>query len=89
MEQSRFISLMVSVVGLCAIPVLAHHSHSNYETREYTHLEGTVAAAVMLAFFEGIMASFFDPTMARIGSLCLMSIVLLIRPHGIFAGAVK
>ena len=34
---------MVSVVGLCAIPVLAHHSHSNYETREYTHLEGTVA----------------------------------------------
>ena len=53
------------------------------------NLEGTVAAAVMLAFFEGIMASFFDPTMARIGSLCLMSIVLLIRPHGIFAGAVK
>ncbi len=43
MEQSRFIRLMVSVVGLCAIPVLAHHSHSNYETSEYTHLEGTVA----------------------------------------------
>lgn len=53
------------------------------------NLEGTVAAAVMLAFFEGVMASFSDPTMARIGSLCLMSIVLLIRPHGIFAGATR
>jgi branched-chain amino acid transport system permease protein len=53
------------------------------------NLEGTVAAAVMLAFFEGIMASFVDPTMARIGSLCLMSVVLLIRPHGIFAGATR
>jgi branched-chain amino acid transport system permease protein len=53
------------------------------------NLEGTVAAAVMLAFFEGVMASFFDPTIARIGSLCLMSIVLLIRPHGIFAGTTR
>lgn len=53
------------------------------------NLEGTVAAAVMLAFFEGIMASFVDPTMARIGSLCLMSVVLLVRPHGIFAGATR
>ncbi|MBT5897611.1 MAG: branched-chain amino acid ABC transporter permease, partial [Rhodospirillaceae bacterium] len=53
------------------------------------NLEGTVAAAVMLAFFEGVMASFADPTIARIGSLCLMSIVLLIRPHGIFAGATR
>ena len=53
------------------------------------NLEGTGVAAVMLAFFEGVMASFFDPTIARIGSLCLMSIVLLIRPHGIFAGATR
>ena len=53
------------------------------------NLEGTVAAAVMLAFFEGVMASFADPTMARIGSLCLMSLVLLIRPHGIFSGATR
>lgn len=53
------------------------------------NLEGTVAAAVMLAFFEGVMASFSDPTLARIGSLCLMSVVLLIRPHGIFAGATR
>ena len=53
------------------------------------HMEGTVAAAVLLAFFEGIMASFTDPTVARIGSLCLMSAVLLVRPHGIFAGATR
>jgi len=53
------------------------------------NLEGTVAAAVMLAFFEGVMASFSDPTIARIGSLCLMSAVLLVRPHGIFAGATR
>lgn len=53
------------------------------------NLGGTVAAAVLLAFLEGIMASFTDPTVARIGSLCLMSIVLLVRPHGIFAGATR
>lgn len=53
------------------------------------NLEGTVAAAVLLAFFEGIMSSFTDPTIARIGSLCLMVIVLMFRPHGIFAGATR
>lgn len=53
------------------------------------NMEGTVAAAVMLAFFEGVMASFTDPTLARIGSLCLMSVVLLVRPHGIFSGATR
>ena len=53
------------------------------------NLEGTVAAAVLLAFFEGIMASFADPTMARIGSLVLMSAVLMLRPHGIFSGATR
>tara|TARA_R110000824_G_scaffold136101_1_gene299649 strand:- start:386 stop:751 length:366 start_codon:yes stop_codon:yes gene_type:complete len=53
------------------------------------NLEGTVAAAVMLAFFEGVMASFVDPTLARIGSLCLMSAVLLVRPHGIFSGSTR
>lgn len=53
------------------------------------NLEGTVAAAVMLAFVEGVITSFADPTLARIGSLCLMSAVLLFRPHGIFAGATR
>jgi branched-chain amino acid transport system permease protein len=53
------------------------------------NLGGTVAAAVLLALFEGVFASFADPTMARIGSLCLMSAVLMFRPHGIFAGATR
>ena len=51
------------------------------------NLGGTVAAAVLLALFEGVIASFADPTVARIGSLCLMSAVLMFRPHGIFVGA--
>jgi branched-chain amino acid transport system permease protein len=53
------------------------------------NLGGTVAAAVLLAFVEGIITSFTDPTFARIGSLCLMSVVLMVRPHGIFAGATR
>jgi branched-chain amino acid transport system permease protein len=53
------------------------------------NLEGTVAAAVLLAFVEGIITSFADPTLARIGSLCLMSAVLMFRPYGIFAGATR
>lgn len=53
------------------------------------NLEGTVAAAVLLAFFEGIISSFADPTVARIGSLCLMSAVLMVRPHGIFTGTTR
>lgn len=53
------------------------------------NLGGTVAAAVLLAFVEGVVTSFTDPTLARITSLCLMSVVLLVRPHGIFAGATR
>lgn len=51
------------------------------------NLEGTVAAAVMLAVLEGVVTSVTDPTMARIFSLAFMSLVLLVRPHGLFAGA--
>jgi branched-chain amino acid transport system permease protein len=49
------------------------------------NLPGTAAAAVLLAFMEGIITSFAEPTTARIVSLILMSVVLLIRPQGIFA----
>lgn len=51
------------------------------------NLEGTVAAAVMLAVLEGVVTSVTDPTIARIVSLAFMSAVLLLRPHGLFAGA--
>jgi branched-chain amino acid transport system permease protein len=49
------------------------------------NLPGTAAAAVLLAFIEGIITSFAEPTTARIVSLILMSVVLLVRPQGIFA----
>jgi len=50
------------------------------------NLPGTAAAAVLLAFMEGVIQSFADPTVARIASLVLMSAVLLIRPQGLFKG---
>lgn len=51
------------------------------------NLEGTVAAAVLLAVLEGLVTSVTDPTIARIVSLAFMSAVLLLRPYGLFAGA--
>ncbi|MFA7664596.1 MAG: branched-chain amino acid ABC transporter permease [Burkholderiaceae bacterium] len=48
------------------------------------NLPGTVAAAILLAFMEGVIASFADPTVARITSLVVMSAVLMFRPQGIF-----
>ena len=50
------------------------------------NLAGTVAAAVLLAFLEGLVQSVADPTVARISSLVLMSAVLLLRPQGLFKG---
>ncbi|MCC7017205.1 MAG: branched-chain amino acid ABC transporter permease [Rhodospirillales bacterium] len=49
------------------------------------NLPGTAAAAILLAFIEGIITSFAEPTTARIVSLIIMSAVLLVRPQGIFA----
>jgi branched-chain amino acid transport system permease protein len=43
----------------------------------------------MLAFFEGIIQSVADPTVARIASLALMSAVMLVRPQGLFKGHVR
>lgn len=53
------------------------------------NLPGTAAAAVLLAFMEGVIASFADPTAARITSLVFMSAVLMFRPQGLFKGAAK
>ena len=39
--DSRAIMFFVSGF-ICGTPVLAHHSHSNYATTEYTHLQGMV-----------------------------------------------
>lgn len=51
------------------------------------NLAGTAAAAVLLSVLEGFITSFTEPTTARIISLVLMSVVLLLRPQGIFARA--
>lgn len=53
------------------------------------NLQGTVAAAVLLAVLEGVVTSVTDPTIARIASLGLMSVALLVRPHGLFSGATR
>jgi branched-chain amino acid transport system permease protein len=53
------------------------------------NLPGTAAAAVLLAFVEGVIQSVADPTVARITSLVLMSAVLLLRPQGLFKGLVR
>jgi branched-chain amino acid transport system permease protein len=49
------------------------------------NLPGTATAAVLLSVLEGLITSFTEPTTARIISLILMSVVLLLRPQGIFA----
>ena len=38
----RFRRLGLAAGLALALPALAHHSHSNYRTSEYTHLEGVV-----------------------------------------------
>jgi branched-chain amino acid transport system permease protein len=53
------------------------------------NLPGTAAAAVLLAVTEGVISGVLDPSAARIISLCLMSLVLFLRPQGLFAGAAR
>lgn len=53
------------------------------------NLAGTAAAAVLLSVLEGLITSFAEPTTARIISLILMSVVLLLRPQGIFARSTR
>jgi branched-chain amino acid transport system permease protein len=51
------------------------------------NLPGTAAAAILLSVLEGMITSVVEPTTARIISLVLMSVVLLVRPQGIFSRA--
>jgi branched-chain amino acid transport system permease protein len=53
------------------------------------NLPGTAAAAILLAFLEGVIQSVANPTVARISSLVLMSAVLLLRPQGLFKGLIR
>jgi branched-chain amino acid transport system permease protein len=49
------------------------------------NLRGTVAAAVLLPVTEGLLTAFSNPTSARVASLLLMCVVLLVRPRGLFS----
>ena len=51
------------------------------------NLPGTAAAAILLSVLGGMITSVVEPTTARIISLVLMSVVLLVRPQGIFTRA--
>ena len=38
----RFLSLVAIAAVSLALPAWAHHSHANYQTKEFTQMEGTV-----------------------------------------------
>lgn len=47
-------------------------------------LQGSLLAAVLLGELEGVASVFVTPTTAKILQLLTMSVVLLLRPHGLF-----
>lgn len=49
------------------------------------NLVGAVGASILIAELEGISSVFTSPTLSRVLSLVLMSVVLLKRPEGIFS----
>ena len=48
MKQSVCITLLACAFVVTPYASLAHHSHGNYDTRNYTELEGTVAGVIWL-----------------------------------------
>ena len=40
--QLKFVVLGVLAAVALAVPALAHHSHNNYQTSDFTYIEGTV-----------------------------------------------
>jgi branched-chain amino acid transport system permease protein len=49
------------------------------------NLVGALGASILIAELEGISSVFVSPTISRVLSLVLMSVVLLKRPEGIFS----
>jgi branched-chain amino acid transport system permease protein len=47
-------------------------------------LRGTVAAALIIGFSDGIISVFFSPTLAKILATLLVAFVLIVRPGGLF-----
>jgi len=47
-------------------------------------LSGTLIAAFMVGVIDGIVSVFFSPTLARIVASLIVTLVLLLRPRGLF-----
>ena len=48
-------------------------------------IRGTVLAAIIIGFSDGLISVFFSPTLAKMASTMLVALVLVFRPDGLFA----
>ena len=48
-------------------------------------LRGTLVAALLIGLSDGVISTFFAPTLAKIIATLLVALVLVFRPHGLFA----
>jgi branched-chain amino acid transport system permease protein len=52
-------------------------------------LRGTLIAAVLVGFSDGIVSMFFSPTLAKMIATLLVAMVLVFRPQGLFGTAAR
>jgi branched-chain amino acid transport system permease protein len=52
-------------------------------------MEGAVLAAILYSTFFTFVATYFDSTIANIAGLCLMLVVLIVKPRGLMGKALK
>jgi len=52
-------------------------------------IRGTVAAAILIGFSDGLISVFFSPTLAKMVSTALVAFVLVFRPEGLFASRAR
>lgn len=48
-------------------------------------IRGTVVAAILVGFSDGLISVFFSPTLAKMASTLLVALVLVFKPQGLFA----
>jgi len=48
-------------------------------------IRGTVVAAILIGFSDGLISVFFSPTLAKMASTLLVALVLVFKPQGLFA----
>ncbi len=49
-------------------------------------LRGTVVAALLIGLSDGVLSTFYAPTLAKIAATLLVALVLVFRPQGLFGG---